>query len=228
MQCKQFENRFHSLLDQRQQPEKDAQLQYHAAKCPMCAATLECGQTLFAGLERQSTSFERVALPPAVSGNRQSKWRARRAWIALAGTVAAIVLFSVGAMFSGPRQQANQTEVTSLDEDHSTQFEANTVVAKNDNQGETPIGLQNKSTNSTAEEFELYREMLEGITIQMPRISHDQLQPVNEFATSLQPIATSLNVAFDVLRGSISVRSKPSSESPQASSFAIPLNALLS
>jgi hypothetical protein len=71
-------------------------------------------------------------------------------------------------------------------------------------------------------EFELYRQMIEELSYQVPRISPDQLRPVNDIASSLQPLASSFTVALGVLRESILVRSTPPENAPQASYFVPP------
>jgi len=52
MQCHEFEDRLHSLLDDRQSPEADPQLVAHAAACEPCTQMLIGQRLLLAGLRR--------------------------------------------------------------------------------------------------------------------------------------------------------------------------------
>jgi hypothetical protein len=52
MKCHEFEDRLHSLLDDRQSPEADAQLVSHAANCEPCRHLLTGQRLLLAGLRR--------------------------------------------------------------------------------------------------------------------------------------------------------------------------------
>jgi len=52
MQCHEFEDRLHSLLDDRQSPEADPQIVAHAATCEPCGHLLIGQRLLLAGLRR--------------------------------------------------------------------------------------------------------------------------------------------------------------------------------
>ena len=52
MKCREFEDRLHSLLDDRQSPEADPQLVAHAATCEPCRRLLIGQRLLLAGLRR--------------------------------------------------------------------------------------------------------------------------------------------------------------------------------
>src|SRR5262245_4627742 len=99
MQCRQFEQRFHALLDERRQPQADHWLLDHAAGCPRCRELLDGQRAIEIGLSKicrpaPSRDFARrvvsVVAPPATIHRRR-----RPLWLAaatLAATAAAVLL----------------------------------------------------------------------------------------------------------------------------------------
>lgn len=116
MQCEKFENRMHQLLDHRQRPEHDPQLQAHAQVCGRCRDTLDYQSVLLEGL----VLFHPAEVSDDIAGDiverafpagakTEEKAARRRRWFWTAGVAAAATLLLAITPFLG--QSPNATEM---------------------------------------------------------------------------------------------------------------------
>jgi hypothetical protein len=217
MRCVEFENRLQEMLDQRLCPEDDAQLQAHAVICRKCAETLKYEQALFSGLPYCRISDESFSASRPSLGKLQDDRALQKQTHVSVFAIAVTCLAIIGACIGYSHQLIDHTEVTnrlSSTPIHSEHGQADELQHITD-QGR--VVDPNEPNGISTDEFEIYRQMIQDITYQMPRFSPDQLRPVNEIASSLQPIASSFTVALGVLKESILVGSDSRKTSPQAS-----------
>ena len=114
MQCREFDERMHLVLDERRLPQQDEQLRAHARTCQNCHRLLVDQEALFRGI----AGFRTRSLPSDFSARVVSQTRAepaaaprpqsRRPWLLAAGVLssAAAALIALGiAMNRGPAGQ---------------------------------------------------------------------------------------------------------------------------
>ena len=204
MQCEQFEQRLHALLDRRQRPEYDSALVTHSRKCSECSRLLTAQETLFDALacgvpdDEPTDDFEsRVVLAAAAVQDSQPRSTLRT----LAGcAIAASLLLLLTAQFF-------------------TQRDVSPLVASGnlaENAPEDPLGPSTSSPEHGGNNAEQHRaippyadfQLGEGrldlgmIQPLLADFQSESFPPVDQLAVGLRPIASSLSVAIDALRRS--------------------------
>jgi hypothetical protein len=118
MQCREFEERMHAVLDERGAPQADPRLAAHAAGCEHCRSLLRGLAVVLAGLSRLAApdpgrEFSRrvvaAAAGPQVSVQGQVYWRARLAAAACLAA-AATVLLGLGIIWQARQHRGTWAE----------------------------------------------------------------------------------------------------------------------
>ena len=180
MLCSNFEQRMHELLDARQRPEYDDELADHATRCRACTEVLVAQKRLFGSLQQTGQADPLGDLPErVVSIAVTRRWMRTFAPIFAAAALAASLLFILVPAFR-PAQHAGLAlvpgDLTELAADSRPHF---------------------VDADTTEIDAEQYRALIQGLIVQVHRLP--QLQQVDQIAGSIRPLASTLNVAIDML-----------------------------
>ncbi len=213
MQCSDFQQRLQRLLDQRRAPEGDPRLNRHADRCPACKDLLDAQEQLLAGLE-----LAEVPPLPADFARRtvaragQVRLRGRLvAAAAVMAAVAALLLLALLPLFPG--QPPQQVARPRGDLPHAPGVVGTAVP------GRLP-DVRQPTVSRESDEYdpEAVRMLLQQLVGQLDAARQRSLEPVDQIAGGLRPLATTLNVAIDALRQSIPVGRDNGAVTPQANS----------
>lgn len=240
MRPEAFNARVNELLDRRERPEDDEQLRAFAAESSLYRDALAAQQRLFEGIEADEipelpADFAQRVVAQAMQSEaalNESQLAeivasrvARRSWIFELAAVAALALVAI-AGWSALDQPAgtsvsivskpNQTD-TSPDSHVVAERETAPVNAAEESPTAPQIAVTQESNNARYDE--LYRAILNRLP---DRTAQDELlarrpEWVDEVATGLRPVATSLGGAINTLRSTLPPSSKSDREDkPQA------------
>lgn len=184
MQCAEFENRLHGLLDARVPPENDPPLIAHAAACDACGSVLRVQKQLFASLrapvtEKSTIEFSHTVID-RVSVNRRRTHHRR---IAASVIAAAAVLLVIVLPFAGRPPQ---------------------VVEQDGGSGRKVMGLTTVAPRSvpqqlSKEEAEEFRALIRHLVDEISQRRLQALEPVDHLSDGFRPLAVTFNIAFDAL-----------------------------
>ena len=218
MQCREFDERMHLLLDERRLPQHDEQLQGHARNCQSCRRLLVDQETLFRGI----AGFRARSLPSdftarVVSQARQEptvqvapRPQSRRPWLLAAGVLssaaAALIALSI-AMNRGPagpgEPPLDRQAHTPAKTNKANRLDKSSNVARS-----TPPAAKVGGTDteprlaaSDVESLEQYGQALQSFAAQVPQ-SVD-LDEVEEATPGLRPVRTSFSLAIGTIRRTI-------------------------
>jgi hypothetical protein len=220
MQCREFEERMHYLLDERRAPQDDAQLQSHAQSCAACRQLLFDQEALFRGI----SSFRTPSLPRGFSTRVVSQAQLptaaavpgragkQRPWLLAAAVISiaagALIVLSIGmnqwpdagngrgtAGTSAPRASGGgQSSDPRVAADRET---SNTAAASQlDEPGSKPLAAANVNS------LEQYGQALQSLAAQVPQ-AVDRLDEVEEATPGLRPVRTSFTLAIGTIRRTI-------------------------
>jgi len=180
MQCGEFECRFQLLLDRRMKPEEDAQLLVHAARCESCNSMLhaqrELLRALVAPLADEASGDFALRVLRDLPARRVAH---RRKLYAVVLATAATLLVTMLPVWRGPSPTVRLP------------LPAQGAIAMTQRPRTAPQPLPSQPD---AEELKvLIRQLLASL-------SDGRLQAhVNPLTDSIRPLATTFNLAFDVL-----------------------------
>ena len=179
MLCREFEQRMQELLDERKRPELDADLVDHAPACSSCSDMLLAQERLFQGLQHARRQGPPSGLAERVVSITVTRRRMRTLGqvLTVAALAASLVFLLLPALRPGQR--------TGL------AFRTGEQLEKLSSAPETTF------TDTTDVDPEQYRALIQGLISQVHRLP--QLQHVDQIAGSIRPLASTLNVAIDML-----------------------------
>ena len=180
MLCSEFEQRMQELLDARRRPECDVELADHASRCGACTAVLTAQERLLRGLRETAQPSPPGDLPERVVSIAVTRRRMRAfAPILATAAVAASLLFILLPTIR-PGQRTGLAVVPS-------DLTGLSAAAR-------PPFVDTDAAEIDAEQ---YRSLIQGLIVQVHRLPH--LQQVDQIAGSIRPLASTLNVAIDML-----------------------------
>lgn len=207
MNCHEFEERMHTLLDDRQQPVRDSLLLAHADNCDRCGLMLSACHDLFAGLAGCQGLPGPVSLrDSAASTTHRTAWH----W-ALPLATAALVLIAITPWVV--------TRVPAP---------GDVPVARGQDGKQPAIDLVAVSTDPSAPELEVtalaeveiggsdlsseqYLDLARATGELAEELAAERLSWVGPVADGLWPVTTSVSAAFSALRRTVPGGTPPSS-----------------
>lgn len=222
MRCDEFDERVHSLLDDRVPIHGDQRLLDHADGCSRCRGMLGTYDDLFVGLKcdetvKLSSDFTQRVVTQVRAGQPQTVRPPRHAqrWFALAAMAIAAGLLIALFPFLRNRLTPNEPIVPRVVEDNrERQSQPPTPDATND---ESPLEDAGKLAEGTAvgdpdeENLEQVPNPLDQLA---PNIPLNRYLPVDQIRGGLRPITSSLAVAIDALRSTIPIGRHDHTEEP--------------
>jgi hypothetical protein len=230
MRCDEFDERVHSLLDNRVPIHSDQRLLEHADACSKCRGMLGTYDDLFVGLEcgetlELSSDFTQRVVAQVCAGQPQTvrPTRNARRWFALAAVAIAAGLLIALIPFLRSRPSPNEPTPQVVEEQSNEQTEP---PARESTDGESshddaPQLAEGAADGKAAEDPGDQPLPWFPDTLAPSDLPH-RFVPVDEIRGGLRPITSSLAVAIDALRSTIPIgRSDPPKEptdhSPSAS-----------
>ena len=217
MRCVDFEKRLHRLLDQREIPSEDSQLNRHAHRCPDCRETLAACGRMIDGLNLMELPVPGDDFPLRVVRQTQvgrpslaASRRFNAAWAAIAVTLALALLLpfawrkdrTESAAASGPLvAQAVQPATPRAVEDGTDHIRP-----------KRPQGIARASSLDLDQQQPLV--LLRSWTASWS----DRWNPVDGLADGLTPIMTPLSVAVEEIRRTIPLGLADRPDAPSADS----------
>ena len=217
--CQVWEQRFHELLDQRQDPALDARIQRHVDYCSACRENLETQLALTQQLDVSPVSIsadftdrvlQAAAEQPAVASATYSNAPYWRAVIAIA---AAVLVFVGGWRWLADSPQKQPDNIATSDPEAPPKEDLAEVPTI-----PIPMELSPEKEDEPSPRSLIQPENLEDqpgnpfwelLAQNLPEPSPNSLESVQELAEPIRPIASSLTVAFTSLRDSLSVGKTP-------------------
>jgi len=213
VQCEEFENRLHRLLDRRKLPASDPALVAHAVYCAECQSLLDGYDLLFDGLDLGEPTFALSPLAQRVCADMNAArglpstapaWQA--SWIPLA--LAASLLIAITALW----QTTDRQDTAAPSSSNALSHNKLSSVAPLDSVALVPSEKGNLPWPDGPVELEQYGEFV-GQTLERTRNS----QWVEQVATGLRPLQDTMYVAWNVLRDNLSVpQAEATPQKPQA------------
>jgi hypothetical protein len=226
MQCREFEERMHLLLDERQAPQKDPQLHSHAQSCANCRQLLLDQEALFRGLDCFRTPSLRHGFPEQVVSQAAGaaallgRPEKRRPWLLAAAVVstAAVALIALSiAMNRAPNDRsapANRVpanhQAKRPGKSAANQVGSHVPRATTDNPPDrSPMGESRAAPGSNSplaaadvESLEQYGQALQSLAAQVPQ-AVDRFDEVEQATPGLRPVRTSFTLAIGTIRRTI-------------------------
>lgn len=222
MWCEKFERRMQVLLDARQRPELDDELQSHAADCASCRRDLAVQEKLFEGLDL----FDPPAAPPdfaldvvaLLAVSRPATWS--RVFRIGAIAVAASLLLAFVPAFrewvssyaapesSAPIVHSRHTPQSSLAIAHQPPSVRVVPAVQNDSHAPAESAIVEQDTPPGSSLADAHREplsLLDELRENLTAVSAEQLASVEQLTDGFRPLALSLQAAIDVLWRSLPV-----------------------
>ncbi len=226
MQCRQFEDRWNELLDERLSPESDNQLVDHARVCEPCRQLLVGQAVLFAGLEHWETpalengfeqrvlsasGFAAIASLPTQRSSGRRKW-----WVAggLIATAAGVLLLVTLQL----RDRANNTtQPTAVHQTGGSSPQPGALAVTNVGPGKrAPAKSLPTLANSApkpvpvvehthSKDYLEYQRAFHSLAAQIPD-PYQTFDHVEETTPGVRPIRSSFSVAIGTLRRTIPQR----------------------
>lgn len=228
MNCANFEKRLNDLLDRREPLHSDFELIKHAERCPACGHVLSASQALFDGLKFgeipetrgnfAADVVHRAGLHPAAAEHRFS-------YTSLA-MVAAVFLFALVPLLTEVRIREHRTTTNRVVATGTEKSEKTTAgnASLRDLTMDSPSALKQSPEPVEVDELNV---MLGQLAATATDVSVESLSSVGQFGASLEPIATSLSVALDTLRNTISPARSPAVKTQSTDSARLDKNNLL-
>lgn len=230
MKCDEFDERVHSLLDDRASVHGDQPLMEHADACPKCRGMLRTYGDLFGGLEggeipELSSDFTGRVVAQVCAEETQTVRPARyaRQWFAVAAVAIAAGLLIALIPSLRNRLAPNDPNVPQMVEDNGEKHPETPAPDSTDGHAPDADGTQlaedtiDGNPDSWPDDEQLPKKLLGRFASD----SLDRLVPVDQIRGGLRPITSSLAVAIDALRNTIPIgrhnhAEEPTGHSPSA------------
>jgi hypothetical protein len=227
MRCDKFDERVHSLLDNRVPIHSDQSLLEHADACNKCRGILGTYDDLFEGLEcgetlELSSDFTRRVVAQVCAGQTQTVRPARKArrWFALAAVAiaAGLLIALIPFLRGGPSPNEQVVEEQSNERTEPRAPESTDGESSHD---DAPLLAEGAADGRAAEDpGDQPLPWFPG-SLAASDLPH-RFVPVDEIRGGLRPITSSLAVAIDALRSTIPIGrpdppKEPTGNSPSAS-----------
>jgi hypothetical protein len=230
MQCHEFDERLHALLDYRQAPERDGRLQAHARECGGCREVLLVQESLFRSLDRNhaplppdgfsSRVLQRVELPlTTVRGEAvPRRWlvacavlsTAAMALVALTLAAAGILTEPGGPAATGPQQRSGDSALEprgGLVTDDAPALDPGTELHSESSDGKVQAVAGGAIARDDVQSIEQYGQVLQSLASRVPQ-AVERLDEVEEATPGLRPVRTSFTLAIGTIRRTIPPRPK--------------------
>ncbi len=201
MRCRSAEARMQELLDQRLDPALDAELLEHAAVCSECCKLLELQGELLVGLAglrvpKLPNDFSRRVVGSVV--------RPQRAAQRFAPTTSVLAIVAMLFLVFGLWSSQDRSAISGVGNE----------LAKATSHGSS---AQRRGATLSIADIDSgdLRVAFEQFVVQLASNEGARFQ-VDQFAGTIRPLASTLNVAFDAIRRSIPGRRQPAHGEPQA------------
>ncbi|MBC8870144.1 MAG: hypothetical protein H8E44_12040 [Planctomycetes bacterium] len=223
MKCDEFDDRVHSLLDDRVRIDADPMLLEHADACAKCRGMLGTYGDLLAGLDsceipELSPDFTRRVVDQVHAERVVTVRPARRTrrWLALAAVAIAAGLLIALIPYLGSRTTPNQPIAPRVVEDDGQEDLEPSLAEQPKDESPHDDATQVAHGEVDAEsEAEQLRIVLNQLT---PKLPYDRLVPVDQIRGGLRPITSSLAVAIDALRSTIPLGRQDHAKEPTGDS----------
>ncbi|HUE72262.1 MAG TPA: hypothetical protein VMP01_15365 [Pirellulaceae bacterium] len=221
MQCHEFEERMHTLLDERRLPQSDARLLAHAEQCPDCRLNLRAWEVLSQNLDQASSHLppggfaQRVVSQLEVRPAEYGAPTRYRSWLlaGAAATAAAIGLLAVTIGQNRHRPKPAPPAIAAPDSPAENRALATSPVVD--------IGPDNKPVNAESltqeqslqaspaelsradvDSLQQYSQAFQSLASQVPQ-AVERLDEVEEATPGLRPVRTSFSLAIGTIRRTI-------------------------
>lgn len=179
MRCSESEQRMQHLLDERQRPEEDGRLVEHAATCQSCSDMLFAQEHLFKALRHGRRPSLPIDFAEHVISTAVPRPRLQTLGPLLAAAVLAASLLLILLPALWPSQRSDLTIESRQQFRHVSPAPAAAIA------------------NGPEVNAEEYRALIQSLILRMHRLP--QLEQVDQIAGSIRPLASTLNVAIDML-----------------------------
>jgi hypothetical protein len=217
MQCEQFEQRLHRLLDRRETPSEDSRLNRHAERCARCRETLAaCGRVLD-GLNlmelpvpgddflRRVVRRTQVARPSLAASRRF-----HGAWAAVAVTLALALLLSFAWRKDRSESPAASAPMVAQMAQPST--------SSADEAGTNPTNPKRRQETAPPSSLDLDQQQPLVLLRSWTASWSGRWNPVDGLSEGLTPIMTPLSVAVEEIRRTIPLGQTDGPTTPSADS----------
>lgn len=194
MQCAKFEQRVQQLLDDRNDVEQDEEIREHAEVCDTCGAYIHAQRRLFDGLRALPATGcsqdigHRVLDELQLDQRRRARKRMRLIVLAVAAGIMIALL-----PFGGDRvRYLNDGE----------QSDGTLAMAR-------PAPREEKMRALTEQESEEIRIIMRQFVGRISDHRLGMMEPVDQLASGIRPLAMTFNLAFDALRRTLPGYSAP-------------------
>lgn len=244
MQCHEFEARWNDLLDERRPPDRDPQLQRHAARCPACRELLAAQQVVFPAVEQASSTSLRpdfaarvvvaaTHLPGAVPRRRLPRLLGKRTVAALSAAAAIAVALSLAWQWRAPSgPAANSTARTARGTGRLTGSARmlSTIQPGPVGRKSSEVSPARKARPAVAsvppaaaplppDEMQPYRVALDELTLAWPDAA-TRLDEIERLAPGLRPLRESLAAIWETLRRAVtSISAESAGHEPRDTGF---------
>jgi len=227
MKCDEFDERVHSLLDDRGPIDADPMLLEHADACAKCRGTLGTYGDLLDGLDcseipELSPDFTQRVVDQVCAERVVTVRPARRSrrWLALAAVAIAAGILIALIPYLGSRPTPNEPIAPRVVEDDGQEnlepslAEQPKDESPHDDATQVANGEVDADSKAEAEAKQL-RIVLNQLT---PNLHYDRIVPMDQIRGGLRPITSSLAVAIDALRSTIPLGRQDNAKEPTSDS----------
>jgi len=200
MQCAKFEQRLQQMLDDRQNVEQDEALRAHSRGCVACGQVWRAQSLLFAGLKSTpEPSFGQDLGPRVLDQLRVDRRKRNNKRLLLAALAMAAVIMIALLPLAGDHVRRQEGE----------QVGGGLALV-------APTPRQMPPSRLTEQESEDIRMLMHELMQRLSDQRFDMLEPVDQLAGGIRPLAITFNFALDTLRRTLPGYSQPQPVQPQA------------
>ena len=240
MQCHEFDERLHRLLDDRQSPQRDGALLAHAQYCASCREVLRAQESLLRHFGRNCTPQPPPGFPSRfleradVAATLARREKPSRRWLLVAtiGATAALALMAVTlAMLARPPRPGTLPTVVDIERralepanepgSGLAADEPSRPQIEQPRNSSSPVPQQLVAADKTdatldSQSIEQYGQVLQSIASRVPE-AVDRLDEVEQATPGLRPVRASFTLAIGTIRRTIPPRPKRAPPKPSKS-----------
>lgn len=218
MQCHEFGERMHTLLDERRLPQSDARLLAHAEQCRDCRLNLRTWEMLSQNLGQASSHLppggfaERVVSQLEIRLAAYRSTNRYRIWLlaGAAATAAAVALLALTVGQNLHRPKPGSPAIAAPDSPAALATSPVTGIAS-DNMPVNPESLTREPSipvspaelsRADVDSLQQYSQAFQSLASQVPQ-AVERLDEVEEATPGLRPVRTSFSLAIGTIRRTI-------------------------
>lgn len=221
MQCHEFEERMHALLDERRLPQSDARLLAHAEQCPDCRLNLRAWEMLSQNLGQASSHLppggfaQRIVSQVEVRPAAYRSTTRYRIWLlaGAAATAAAVALLALTIGQNRHRPKPGPPAIAAPDSPAEDRALAGSPVADNAPE-KKPVSAESLAQEQTSQvspgelsradvdSLQQYSQAFQSLASQVPQ-AVERLDEVEQATPGLRPVRTSFSLAIGTIRRTI-------------------------